>query len=119
RRRGLPEPVRHGAHPRYLGPARDRQVVAPMEEGKAQPELLDGHLGCRSHEGLTLGCEGAVQVDIRKLAADADATGERLSAEEVVVVEHPGPRALVDRDAPGGGTHDVQLRRVARVLFGR
>src|SRR5438477_5104044 len=88
---GLTEPVRHGAHPRYLEPARDRQVVAPMEEGKAQPELLDGHLGCRSHEGLTPGCEGAVQVDIRKLAADADATRERLSAEEVVVVEHPGP----------------------------
>ena len=93
-----------------------------MEEGKAQEELLGAHLGRRRHHGRTRGCEGTVQVDIGILAADADARTERDSAEDtavVNVVEGPGRCRWIDGDAARGGAHDVQLRRVGRVLFGR
>ena len=56
------------------------------------------------------------------LAADPDDRAERDPAQEAAVVdvlERPGRRGGVDGDAAGGGAHDVQLRRVARVLFGR
>ena len=71
--RRVTEPVRHSPEARDLEDARDGQVVAPTEEGKAQQDLLGGHVSGGRHHGPTLRCEGAVQVDIRELAADTDA----------------------------------------------
>jgi hypothetical protein len=48
-----------------------------VDEGKAHEELIGGHLGRRRHHGLTLGSEGAEQVDIGELAADPDDRAER------------------------------------------
>jgi hypothetical protein len=79
-------------------------------------------MSARRHHGFTLAGEGAEQVDIGELAADPDDRAERDPAQETAVVhvlERPGRRGGVDRDAAGGGAHDVQFRRVARVLFGR
>lgn len=56
---GLAQPARleGGTHPWYLEHVRDREIVAPADEGKARDELLHGHLGRRRHHRLTLGCE--------------------------------------------------------------
>ena len=106
-----------GSHPWYVEHARDREVVAPADEGKARDELLHGHLGRRRHHRLTLRCEYGVQIDVREAAADADDGAERDAAQEVAVLEHLRRRRDVDAGAAGGGADDVQLRRVGGLPF--